>query len=818
MKHFLSKIFNITQYEWSRVAFWFLLKALIYSAYVIGSTLLTATFLEEFHITSLPLLYILVAWAIIFWSISVWFFIESVEKKRSIIWLSVSAILAISLAWMVQERSFYFFGFLIFFVSVAITQIMIILSLFTEELFSPLESERTLPFVEAAEPIWWIVAWMILAFWVGHISIYWFFKIIIAILIFLMISLSFSMILDRIPRLISEKDIKWIKKIDKHKKIKHWLRHIKWIKFLKSMVIVVFIQFALFSLIEYQYTSALDQSIMNNIQWYNTEHSKTWENIHKSQWTAEQIEVYIDDENLHSASKNDHSYASQLAHWLWLYHVIFSILFFLSQIFISSRLNKSLWIMKTMTVHPAVMLLPSFWLLFFSLATAVTAKAFFEVLTWIHRTAYSSSIYAIKHSIRDYVKEFFEWVAKPMWTLAWTFVLIILTSFLHWSILHFTITIIIILLLIFMIFLLINMKDKYTLVAKKNIETRSWVLVKLEAIEVLTQKWHKNSEAILGKILHKNEIPEIKEKILYSLWEIKSENSIPDILDSLEEKSTDIKKASLRALFNFDKIWTNFFSQSFTKHRILDTLKKLFKSTKSKEIKALVIKNFSKLQDQDIIPFIIELLEKWDDEVKKNTIYICKYFNDINIYYYIQKYLKSENSKIKASAIVALWQFVSIRLKLTILISNLLTSKNEEEKLSAIYILWEIKAVQEIPRLLKFLESENKEIRRAAAISLLKMENLEAVDYVIEFILHKNKKIWKTTKQMLKNIPEKIFQHIKNLIKHEVIKMIQAIIEETWTNVLEEMPKKKLEDLMHYYYLIDEHNEIIKIKNIIVDH
>lgn len=817
--HIFNKLFNITQYEWPRVIFWFLLKTLIFWTYVIWSTLLTAIFLEEFHIESLPLLYILIAWATILWSITVGFFLESFEKKRTLIWLSVAAIFIVSLAWIMQERSFEFFFLLISFVSITVTQISIVLSLFIEELFSPLESERTLPFIESAEPVWWIIAWAILAFWATSISINWFIKIIVLALIILMILISLSILLDRTPRLISQSSES--KNINRTKRINNWFRHIRWIKFLKSMTIIVFIQFALFSFIEYQYTSALDQSITHKMDWeelgHKTHHETHNENASHNE-TKHHHQEHVEEEMHWAAKDHDswghHSYASQLAHWLWFYHVIFSILFFLSQIFISWRLNKNFWIIKTMMLHPSVMLIPSFWLLSFSLWTAVSAKAFFEVLTWIHRTAYHASIYALKNSIRDYVKEFFEWVAKPMWTIIWTLVLIVLTSFLHWDALHIVITIIIIILLTVMIIVLMNMRDKYTLVAKKNIETRSWVLAKLESIEVLTQKWHNNSEWILGKILHKNEIPEIKEKILYSLWEIWSENSIPDILDALEDKNKEVQKAALIALSKYKKIWKDFFSQSFTKHRILDTLKKLFKSTRSKEIKSLVIQNFSNLQDQDIVPFLIEILEKWDDEIKKNTIYICKYFNDINIYHYIQKFLKSKNANIKASSIIALWQFTPIRLKLTILTSDLLISKDNEEKLAAIYILWEIWAEQEIPRLVRFLNSDNKEIRRVAAVSLLKMNNVEAIDHVIEFILHKNKNIWKNTKHMLKNVPEKTLNHVKNLIKHEVIDMIKKIIHETWTNILEEMPKKKLEDLMHYYYLIDEYNEVIKIKHI----
>jgi len=68
---------------------------------------------------------------------------------------------------------------------------------------------------------------------------------------------------------------------------------------------------------------------------------------------------------------------------------------------------------------------------------------------------------------------------------------------------------------------------------------------------------------------------------------------------------------------------------------------------------------------------------------------------------------------------------------------------------------------------------------------------------------------------MLKTVPENILKHVNNLVKHEVVIKIKEIIKREKTHFLEKMPKKILEDLIHYYYIIDEHNEVIKIKHIL---
>jgi len=68
---------------------------------------------------------------------------------------------------------------------------------------------------------------------------------------------------------------------------------------------------------------------------------------------------------------------------------------------------------------------------------------------------------------------------------------------------------------------------------------------------------------------------------------------------------------------------------------------------------------------------------------------------------------------------------------------------------------------------------------------------------------------------MLKTVPLHILKHVNNLVKHEVVIKIKEIIKKEKTHFLEKMPKNVLEDLIHYYDLIDEHNEVIKIKHIL---
>lgn len=794
--HFLNKIFNITHHEWPRVLFSITLKTLLQIVFIIWSTLLTATFLEKYHIVNLPVLYIFTSLAIIFWSLVFSFFIEEINKKRFLIWLSVTSVFVIAWTWIVLERSVLFFVLLIIFVSICLTQLNIILSNFIEELFSPLEAERTLPLIESSEPIWGIIWWALLAFWAERIPIESFFKILFFLLVCIMVLLSFTIILEKIPKLISASDIE----DHSDSKFKNMIRgfsHIKWIKYLRWLVVVVFLHFSLFTLIWYQYTSALDKIVL---------HENEIESTYQGEYNSEI-----------QHSNDTHSYASELAHWLWLWHILFSIWLFISQSFFTSRIMERFWIMNTMTIFPIALILPAFSMLsYFSVFTAISTKAFLEVFWWMHRAAYFSSFYALKTSIRDQVKEFLEWIVRPMWMLFGTIFLFVLSMFFHGSNLHSIISLVIFISIISMYIILRKLKARYTFMINKNIENESSVSSKLMAIEILAQKWHEWSEYILWEMLNHEKLPEIKEKIIEAIARIWSTQSIPDILNCLKDENQIVQYEAIKALVRYKNIWKNVFSQWFAKYRIINALETLILSTKSHELKSLALEVFTHIDNPTIIPFFISVLDASDDDIKADLIYICKYFDDVNIAYYIEKYLNSSNPNVKASVIISLWQFHQFRIKLTIILSSLLISKNKKEKIAAIYALWEIQWIHEVKTLNDILmNSKDSDIKIEAAIALAKIWDSSAVEHILQAILNKDKLFALWIKRRIKLASYYVKNHIKNLLIYEITQRINEIVAEFDTNILDDLSDKTLELLMHYYILIDEDREVARINYVL---
>ena len=316
-------------------------------------------------------------------------------------------------------------------------------------------------------------------------------------------------------------------------------------------------------------------------------------------------------------------------------------------------------------------------------------------------------------------------------------------------------------------------------------------------------------------MLKKERFPELKRKLLKSLARIWSLYSIPDIVSCFDEKSDTVKIAALKALMSYKDIWHDFFKESFAKYSIWTELKKLIKSTKSREIKSLSVRAFTVIKDPSIAKLLIQTLEDTNISQKADIIYIFKYFNDLSLSKYIAKYLDSKNVFVKSSAIITLWQFMSHRLELSIIISNLLRSDDKDDKLAAIYILWETNNTQESRKLVSFLNDKDEDIARESSISLLKLWNVESVINVLDSLLHKDKEIWISTKRKIKWLPDTLSGHIKNLLINHITKKLHKMVEESGTNTIEDFSDKNLEDIIHYYSIIDEDKEVIRIKYIL---
>ena len=474
--HYINILFNVSNHEWPRIILSWSLKMVVHAAFVMSSTILLALFVEEFGLNKLPVMYIISALFVVGGSVFFAFFLERFEKKKEIVGTTVLAAVLFLLSPFLNEFSTFFYGVMFIAISVFISQLNIILALFIEELFSPLESERTFPIIESSEPIGGILAGVILTFGVTkfHLSaLDLLFYTAVLLLSVVPILFLFLKQTNKVPQL-EENELGEESK-NRFDRAKKGLRHIKGMPFLKGMLIVVLLHFTFVNLIEFQYTSVLDSSVQ-----HEQESSHGGGNSHNS------YAKKADSHNSHGDNSHGdgHSHADALTHGLAFWHVMFSIIAFLTQTISSSRIHKYFGVITSMRIHPLINFFSSILLLVkFGFATGIAGRGIFEVTTMMHRTTYHASFYSLKKSIREQVKEFMEGIIRPLGVIIGTTLLYLILFFVPEDLQHSVISALMIVIMVLMYIVLHKMQDSYTLVAKKNLNTRNSNMEKLKLLK-----------------------------------------------------------------------------------------------------------------------------------------------------------------------------------------------------------------------------------------------------------------------------------------------------------------------------------------------
>ncbi|MEI7511581.1 MAG: HEAT repeat domain-containing protein [Candidatus Peregrinibacteria bacterium] len=787
-KHLLTRVLNIAPHEFRRVSISWILKFVLHTATILGFTVILALFVGDMGLENLPYLYIFQAIFAIGGTLALSNILRNFPKPEALgIGGVILFILALSGFFLHGAHPFLFFSVLILAYSVVATQMNIALSLFTEELFSPLESERTFPIIESAEPIGGIFAGLITGFGISlhlveavdFLIIWAFFGALFSPLLYF-----FVQKLDPIPKPHSQQDE--FERLGGWGEIKESLKHIFNNPFLKALFFAVVVQWLVFNLIEFQYTTAVKHAFTGG-------------------------------------AHGGDSVANQLTHGLGLVHIgIHGVVLFF-QLFIASGIIKRFGMVRTIILNPVLVFLSSLtMMLSFSFVTATATKGVFEAFGGLARNAYHSSFYVFRPRVRERAKEFLEGIARPFGMLLGTLIIFLLQYVSHHdeAFLSSFLSLSILFLLGGWLLTSFSLGEKYTLLARKNLETSGHAPEKLDAIEILSQKGHKDPGVHLIKVLNfKNEKPRVRSKILLTLGQIRDTNAIPEIVKCFEDPSPEVKLAAVESLVEFKGLGSHFMGQSFAKHRVIEALQTLFHTTHSKKIKSAVIKVFRNIQHADIVPFLLESLESKDPDTISGAIRVCGLFHDISAGYYLEKFLNHPNPLVRSNTIIALWQFIPYRMKLTVALAGMLESKDDEVLQSGIYAVGETESIQEIPRLIKILAEnpENHHLRKHAAIALAKMNHEHSIEHLVELILHPEKDVSLSTKSLFPrvhdNIKKIVNQHINQHITHEIL----DILEKEQSDILEEMSNQTLKSLLRAYEILGEEKETLQIQEILED-
>lgn len=796
----LQRIFSffgvvLSYHESQKIFISWALKFVLHMATVLGFTIILALFIGEFGIQHLPKLFGIEAVFAIVGTFLFTAFFKKFVKKKSLLFGAIGLFFLSCIGFLLQDiHIFVFFGILIFGYSVIITQLNIIFSLFVEELFSPLESEKAFPLIESAEPVGGIFAGLITGFGIHFLEpeqfiLAWGYAILLLVPLLILATKT----LEKVPRPHSQED-----HVEKEGIIqevqKSWF-HITNNPFLKTLFFLVIIQWMVFILIEFQYSFAAAHTFS------------------------------VDDASHGGGHGGGDVVVQELAHGLGLVHIGLYGILLLFQLFLSSRVQKRLGVVQTILLHPLMIFISSLVMaLKFSFFSTVLAKGSFEIFGGPARNAYHASFYIFRPHVRERAKEFLEGIARPLGMLFGTiFILLIQWGVEKFQLPQEVMTTIISFLVVGFIgwryFSALGTGEKYTLLARKNLETRGRAPEKLDAIEILSQNGHKGAVDSLLKVLKmRNEKPEVKIQILRTLAQLGDPNAIPEILKCFGDKNLEIQMASVEALSGYKNLGDHFLSQSFAKYRVIQSLQSIFLETNSKQLKKMVIEVFQNIQNPDIIPFLLDSLASKDDETVLGAIRVCGMFHDLSSAHYIEPFLMHKNLRIRASAIIAMWQFISYRLQLTVSIAALFETGKKDDLETAIYIIGEIKGIHEVPRLLKTLNGESDiHTKKHIYIALAKMEHSMAVREIVNMLLHQDKGVSQSTRKLIfsPSVSKNIKKTIQHYLEEKVSYKINNLLRQEGEEILERMKEKTLIQLYEAYEIIGEKKELMKIAEIL---
>ncbi|MBU2523691.1 HEAT repeat domain-containing protein [Patescibacteria group bacterium] len=811
IKSVAGKILNILPHEWSRVSVAWLISIFARIGYISGWTVITALFVYQMGITKLPFLFISYAFFTILGTLIFSLFTHRLSKELNII---IPIILGSTMLFIANyfalKDTLIFFTVVIAGAAIFFAQLNIQISIFTEDLFSPLESQRTFPIIESAETIGGIIGGLLVVILVSIIPPH---EILYIWIIILSAIIPIILIFNSGKQKVPVFEYNEAPKQSAITKVFEGLKEIKKTSFLKGLFIVVMLHWIFVAMLEFQYTKSLDQEILNQPEQTIV--------LHNDSQTI-QTNVFSINKTVSTHTAKAHvstpkmAYAEKLTEGLGKLHILFSLSALVIQLFAASRIIKNLGIIGSLLLHPLVAFLNTIGLtLRFGLITTIIAKTGYEITGVIHKNAYHSSYYALPHEKRAQTKEFLEGVGKPIGAIIGTTVLIILEGIYTGHYLTLSINIMMLFIITLMLVALFTIQAKYTFISKKQLLRTGEHPSKFQAIEILSQKGHKKGGEILINILHDpKESVRIKIKTLEALGRIRDKNTIPDIIETLESEKEPIKLAALEALSKFKNLQKHFFSQAFSRYRIINTLKQLFIKQKSADIKIATIKLLARLNETELVPFLLEILEKTTDKVRASCIDAMQEFDDVYSAYYLRPYLNDASPEVKIATCALMWNYKKFRPKVKKIIEKLKESKDEHDQAIAIRIIGEIEYKKYFNYLREMFESKSNTLKNAATLAMASISDHEGYNRIIEGKL-KDKISYKNFEKFLKKLPPKIRERTNEEFKKAICKKIDDIHTKYSKQTLDKLDREVLKELKDYYEISGEYDETYRIENIL---
>ncbi len=767
----LNRVLNLQQHEWPRVFVGWLMTFLTRIGFIIGSTILLATFLTKSGAHLLPVFFLVNAALVMLGTFLYRPLLHRVRRELLITYtvLYSAAFLIASVAFLPQGNSAFFVFYMIG-QGIFVTQLSILISLFNEELFSPLESQRVFPVIESAETLGGILAGFLLSQFSHSVPAYKFMVFwVILLLMIIPIVLLFNSRTLEVPKLESK---------HKHgpKKLMESFNAIKKVPFLKALILVVLMHWAVMNIIEFQYTNALQEAVA------------------------------------HSAH-----YEEDLTSRLGTLHMVFFSVALFIQLIAASRVLTTLGVVWSMVLHPIGVILNVLAMTYhYSFASAALVKGGFEFTNIFFKNGYDSSFYAIPHELRDDAKEVLQGMVKPLGAILGTGSMILVSLFLSSARLGLALNFLILGLSLVMFLLLQKMSGLYTEMCEHNLSHKLDLSTRLNAVEILGQKGHAHLTSSLQKILKRPQEPLIlREKIVSTLGLREDVTAIESLLTLLDDPSDRLRFEVLHSLKNFTLLKKSSLSHSFTRTRVLHTLEKHLLPEKDEWVREAIVSRLFEIDPQRFTEFVLRELQD-DSAHKAKLIRMLKLFTDPNLKHYLAPALEDKDPEVRAAAIVALWKDVSMQSTLVHHLEQLLSSPKESFVHAGVLAAGEThyKPAQAFLRQVAD-DPSHPELQKAALLSLAQLEDSEVISKLIHRFLDPNHEWFEEMNSVLSSLPTRFAAEVKVAFEKYVSETIRHLLAPHQGKTLEDLGRESLEVLALLYSKISAHHEAHQVQKVL---
>lgn len=792
----LNTILNIRAGEWPRISVAWSMLFLIRFGFIIGWTILLSTFLSRIGIEYLPLLFLSNATLIM---VGTLIYRPIIRKNKRELVIAITILLAslilISAMFFTYSENILFFILIIISESVLLSQLSILMTLFNEDLFSPLESQRTFPLIDSAETIGGIAGGLALTLLSSTFPTYKFILLwVISLLLVLPIVLKFNNRTMEVP-VISKSET------EENEGVINEVKKFRKIPFVRVLMLVVMMQWAIMNVVEFQYTKAIQQEIYNS-----KEATLVYEqNSHSDEQQV--ILAEISDETI--------DYEHQFTRRLGTLHILFNAGALIIQLLIASRIIIALGITSSLLLHPVITFLNLVGMtLRFGFFTAAITRGTYEMTQNIFNNSYHSSYYAIQRSLRAPVKELMEGFMKPLGAIIGTLMIFTLFYEFNGSTATLTINLCLLVMSMIMIYFTSKLGRYYTSMTEQNLSSKKDLATRMSAVEILAQNGHDKENGALTKLLKRKDEPDIfKEEILKTLGVRAEIESIGAILEMLDVESERLRFAAINALSKFHSLKKQIISQSFTRHEVLEKLDNSIRSEENEHIREKMVETYYHMAPERTIALLTKILRE-DSKNRASTIRLLRIFNDPNLKHYLAKFMKHKDSNVKAATIIALWNVQSMHAELEHYLKQMFESKNKEIVTLAVEVSGEIQFKRMKKKISLFICDEDKKLSNAAILAMAKFSEEKIIPKLLKLFLDESHDWHDKSEHIIESLPPKFRNKIKDAMHLHITDRICEILI-SCNNEIGNLEEENIEKLKKLYSKIEAHHEIQILEKIL---